>query len=153
MVPVANPDSREPKAQHIRIAPVNGSTAASVANATTATSIPPKIAPERSAGHDDRKQETDREPVRAAVLGVPRRDRRLGAPLDRQREGANQPDHRAHPKPEPGWMAVARKVTSTGPTMKTTSSSTASTRERGVEQGRVAPAGGSSGLGRTSRPG
>ena len=45
IVPVTNPDSSEPKAQHIRITPVNGSTSFSVANATTATSMPPKIAP------------------------------------------------------------------------------------------------------------
>ena len=126
MVPVTRPAIREPPAHAIMITPAYCRIPASVANATTTTSIPPNSPPRHAQATHDRDQEPRRQRRGRllALRGSPYR--RLGAALGGEGHGPGEPEDDADGEPERRVDVVARSVTSTGPTMKTTSSTTAS---------------------------
>ena len=128
------------------------STPASLAKATTTTSMPPNTHAQGDAGDGDGEQRAHRQsgsavPGRfAAATGgwVPRWAARASAPTS--------PMTADTAMPSAGWSEVASSVTSTGPTMKTTSSSTASSAKAVFSSGDsfepMAPAGADADAGR-----
>ncbi len=125
MVPVTTPAIREPPAHAITITPAYGRIPASSAKAMMTTSMPPNIIPSAAQANtigtsspgDSRAEE--RRSVRDARGGsVCRWAARARAPT--------KPTTPPAASPRAGCTEVARKVASTGPTMKTASSSTAS---------------------------
>ena len=126
MVPVTTPAISEPPAQAITMMPAYGRTPASSAKAMMTTSIPPKSMPSAAQAKTiGTSSFGDSRPaaVRSAVRGT------RGGSVPRWAASTKAPTRPTTPpaaSPSAGWIAVARKVASTGPTMKTTSSSTAS---------------------------
>ena len=150
-MPYQRPATRLPPASSASTSPAAAGWPRSAVNATVATSTEPKIEPSPTAaptstGTPGCSSAEPRRPRRADRVR-----RRLGAPLDGQREAADEREAVRGEQPGGRRDPVASTVTSTGPTTKMTSSTTDS-QENAVGSSGV-PASTCDQRARTSEPG
>ena len=134
MVPVTTPESSEPRAQAITITPVVRQDARLLGEGDDDDLHAAEQHAQGGAGDGDGSSDARPEAAGSAAFRAAGWSGGCGAALGGQRQRADQAEGAAGREPSAGCSEVARKVASTGPTMKTTSSSTASTGEGGVQQ-------------------